>query len=70
MHLHTVTLKYLWFWKIQEAAANPLLRVCNLQEVAVKRFTNFYNDIFMVLETSRSCCESIIDGLESRGGCC
>ena len=28
---------------------NPLLMVWNLQEVAVKPFTNFYNETFMVL---------------------
>ena len=49
---------------------NPLLMVLNLQEVAMKQFTNFYNKIFMVLEASGGCCESIIDGLEFRGGCC
>ena len=48
---------------------NPLLMDWNLQEVAVKQFTHFYNEIFMVLEASGRCCESIIDGLESRGGC-
>ena len=25
-HLHTFTMKYLWFWNIHEAAVNPLLR--------------------------------------------
>ena len=42
---------------------NPLLIVWNLQEDAVKPFTNCYKEIFMVLETSGGCCESIIDGL-------
>ena len=49
---------------------NPLLMVWNLQEVAVKPFAHFYIEILMVLEASGRCCESIIDGLESRGGCC
>ena len=47
---------------------NPLLMVWNLEEVAVKPFANFYNEICMVLEASGCCCESIFD--ESRGGCC
>ena len=66
----TFTMKYSWFWKLQEAAVNPLLMVCNLEEVAVKQIAHFHNELFMVLEASGSCCESIIDGLESRGGCC
>ena len=49
---------------------NPLLMVWNLQEVAVKPFAHFYNEILMVLEASGGCCESIINGLESPGGCC
>ena len=49
---------------------NPLLMVRNLQEVAVKPFAHFYNEILMVLEASGGSCESIIDGLESPGGCC
>ena len=49
---------------------NPLLMVWNLEEVAVKQFEHFYNEIFMVLEASGGCCESIFDCLESRGGCC
>ena len=50
----------------------------------MKLFTNFYNEICMVLESPGSfreamidgldylgcCCESIIDGLGSPGGCC
>ena len=48
---------------------NPLLMVWNLEEVAVKPFAHFYNEIFMVLEASGGCCESIIDGLESPGSC-
>ena len=32
------SMKYLWFWKLQEAAVNPLLMVWNLEEVAVKQF--------------------------------
>ena len=48
-HLHTFTTKYWWFWKLQEAAANPLLKVWNLEEFAVKPFGDFYNEILMVL---------------------
>ena len=62
-------MKHLWFWKLQDAAANPVLMVLNLQEVAVKPFTYFYNETFMVLEASGGCCESSIDGFESPGGC-
>ena len=51
-HLHTVTKKYSLFWKLQEAAVNPLLMVWNLQEVAVKPFINFYTEISMVLESA------------------
>ena len=49
---------------------NPLLMVWNLQEVAVKSFEHFYDEILMVLLASGGCCESITDGLESLGGCC
>ena len=48
---------------------NPFLMVWNLEEVAVKPFRYFYIEILMVLEASGGCCESIIDGLESPGGC-
>ena len=48
---------------------HPLLTVWNLQEVAVKPFAHFYKEILMVLEASGSCCECIIDGLKSPGGC-
>ena len=63
-------MKYLWFWKLPEAAVNILLMVWNLQEVAVKPFAHFYIEIFTVLEASGGCCESIIDGLECLGSCC
>ena len=43
--------------------------VWNLEDVAMKPFTNVYNEILMVLEASGSCCESISDGLESVGNC-
>ena len=49
---------------------NLVLIVWNVEEDAVKPFTNFYNEIFMVLEASGGCCESIIDCFESGGGCC
>ena len=49
---------------------NPLLMVWNLQEVDVKPFAYFYNEIIIVLEASGCCCESIIDSLESQGICC
>ena len=49
---------------------NPLLMVWNLQEVVVKQFAHFYIEILMVLESSRSCREAMIDGLDSPGGCC
>ena len=67
---HTFNKKYLWCWKLQEAAVYPLLMVWNLEEVVVKPCAHFYKEILMVLEASGGCCESIIDGLESRGGCC
>ena len=35
----------------------------------MKQFTHFTNEMFMVLEASGGCCESIIDGLESPGSC-
>ena len=44
--------------------------VWNLEEVAVKPFTHFYNEMSMVLEASGGCCECIIDGSESPGSCC
>ena len=49
---------------------NPLLMVWNLQDVAVKQFTYFYNEILMVLESPGSHREAMIDGLDSPGGCC
>ena len=49
---------------------NPLLMVWDLQEVAVKQIIYFYNKILMVFESSRSCREAMIDGLDSPGGCC
>ena len=49
---------------------NPLLMVWNLQEVAVKQFAHFYNEILMVLESPGSCREAMIDGLDSPGGWC
>ena len=48
---------------------NPLLMVWNLQEVVVKQFAHFYIEILMVLKSSRSCREAMIDGLDYRGGC-
>ena len=49
---------------------NPLFMVWNLQEVAVKQFAHFYNEIFIVLESPVSCREAMIDGLDSPGCCC
>ena len=49
---------------------NPLLMVCNLQEVGVKQFINFYTEIIVVLESPGSCREAMIDGLDSQGCCC
>ena len=49
---------------------NPSLMVWNLEEVAVKPFTIFYEEMFMVAETSGVCCESIIHGFESPRSCC
>ena len=49
---------------------NPSLMVWNLQEVAVKPFAHFYNEIFMVLESPGSCRAAMIDGLDSPGSCC
>ena len=49
---------------------NPLEMVWNLKKLAVNPFTHSYNEIFIVLETSGSCCDSIIDGLESPGNWC
>ena len=60
---------YVWFWKLPEAAVNPLLMIWNLEEVAVKQFEHFYKEIFMVLEVSGGCCESIIDGWEFPRSC-
>ena len=65
-------MKYLWFGKLQEIVANPVLMMFmdwNLEEVVVKPFTSFYNEISTVLEASGGC-ESIIDGLESPRSCC
>ena len=58
------------FQMFQGAAVNPFLMVSNIEDVAVKLFAYFYKETCMVLEVSRGCCESIMDGLESRGSCC
>ena len=34
-------MKHLWFWQLQEVAANRILMVSNLQEVVVKPFNTF-----------------------------
>ena len=47
-------MKYQWFWNKQEAAVNQLLMVWDLQEVAVKPFTNFFNSILMVLNSQEA----------------
>ena len=39
---------------------NPLLMVWNLEEVAVKPFANFYNEILMVLEASGGCVNPLL----------
>ena len=59
-HLRTFTVKYWWFRKLQDAAANPLLMVWNLEEFAVKPFEHFYNKILMVLEASRGCVNPLL----------
>ena len=46
---------------------NPLLMVWKLHEVAVKQFIYFYNEILMVLESSRSYREAMVDCLDSQG---
>ena len=49
---------------------NRLLMFWNLQKAAVKTFARFSNEILMVLESARGCCESIINVVESPEGCC
>ena len=49
---------------------NPLLMFWNIQKAAVTTFARFSIEIFMVLESSVGCCESIINVLESSEGCC
>ena len=39
---------------------NLILMVWNLEEVAVKPFANFYNEILMVLEASGSCVNPLL----------
>ena len=39
---------------------NPLLMVCNFQEVAVKPIAKLFNEILMVLEASGGCCELLM----------
>ena len=41
-------MKYECFWKLKEAAANPLLMVWNLQEIAVKLFAHFSIEILIL----------------------
>ena len=47
--MRTFNNTYSKFYKLREAAVNPLLMVWNLMEVAAKPFTHFYNEIFMDL---------------------
>ena len=49
------------FGKLPEAAENPMFMVWNLEEVAVGPFVYFYKEIFIVLEASCGCSESVID---------
>ena len=56
--LRTFTKKLRLFWKLQEAAVNPLLVFGNLLEVAVKQRAHFSNEILMVWEAPEGCCES------------
>ena len=58
--MRTFTKKYERFWKLPEAAVNPLLTVWNLEEVAVKPFAYFYIEIFMVLEASGGCVNPLL----------
>ena len=51
------------------AVVNPCIASQQSPGVAVKPFAHFYIWILMVLEASGRCCESIIDGWKSRGGC-
>ena len=53
------------FRRLRESIINGL----ELEEAAVKPFTNFNNETLMCLEASGGRCESIIDGLESPRGC-
>ena len=41
-NLQTFTKNYLWFWKLQDADANPLLMVWKLNKVVVIQVTHFY----------------------------
>ena len=53
-------MNHLWFWKLQEAAANPLFMVSNLQDVAVKPFSHFYNETLMVLELQEAAANPVL----------
>ena len=48
---------------------NTLLMFWHIQKAAVNTFARFSIEIVMVLEASGRCCESIIDGWKSGGGC-
>ena len=48
---------------------NPVLMVWNLRSAGVKPFANFSKEILQGFEASSGCCESIVDGLKSPGGC-
>ena len=48
---------------------NPLLMFWHIQKAAVNTFARFSIEISMVLESAGSCCESIINVLESPESC-
>ena len=39
---------------------NPLLMVWNLEEVAVKPFAHFYNEMLMILQASGGCVNPVL----------
>ena len=70
-------MKNQWFRNKQEVGVNPLLMVWDLQDVAVKPFIRFSNEILTVLNSQEAAVtpftyfsNEILMFLEASGGCC
>ena len=53
-------MKYLRLRKLPDAAANQLLMVWNLEEVAMKPFAHVYKEILMLAKSSGGCVNPLL----------